>query len=165
MIKTKKRIEISFSHLVFGLLIIIFLVWLIFFSGFFKKDCKQSEDCFNERLMECQGTKYTAIKNGNIYNYVIEGRKKDSCVLTIELTRMAVGTDLRLRGKLEGKDMKCYVPKDKLNEIKEVEGMINYCSGTLKEGIYEVMIEKLYGLLIQNLGDIVGEVKKQLFTF
>ncbi|MDD5178493.1 MAG: hypothetical protein PHT54_04430 [Candidatus Nanoarchaeia archaeon] len=165
MNKPKKRIEISFSTLVMGTLILIFLIWLIFFSGVFKKNCEQDETCFNERLMECKGTKFIAVRNGNIYNYLIEGRKKDFCILDIELKKMAVGTDLNLRGKLEGKSMKCYVPKDKLNEVKEIEGLINYCTGPLKEGIYEVMIEKLYGLLIQNLGDIVGEVKKQLFSF
>ncbi|MDD5331890.1 MAG: hypothetical protein PHE43_03685 [Candidatus Nanoarchaeia archaeon] len=165
MIRSKKRIEISFNKLVLGILILVVLIWLIFFSGFFKKNCEQDETCFNERLLECKSTKFVAVRNGNIYDYVIEGSKRDSCVLNIELRKMAIGTDLKLKEKLEGKSMICYVPKDKLDEVKDIEGLVNYCSGGLKEGIYEVMIEKLYGLLVQNLGDIVGEVKKQLFKF
>ena len=60
--------------------------------------------------------------------------------------------------------MKCLVPKNELSNVNfnEVENLLGYCTGSLKEGIYEILIKKMYGIIISNLGEILGEVQLNL---
>ena len=78
---------------------------------------------------------------------------------------MGVGTPIELIDLFEGKSMECKIPIDKIKEIhiNKMENVINYCTGPLKESIYELIIKKLYGLVVQNIGEILKEVDKELF--
>lgn len=146
------------------LLVICLLVLTLFYTGVIKKDCSRDKDCFNKALKSCDPAKYLSIRNNNAYSYSIKGRAGDKCVMVIRMEHMAAGTDMELIELLEGKNMVCRVPKNYLevDELEQIEDLIHYCTGPLKEGMYELIIEKLYGLIIQNMGDVINEMKDTL---
>ena len=165
MKRSKKRVTISLNKVIIYSLIIIFLIWFFGFSDIIKKNCKQDTNCFNEALAKCKSVKYIHIEDNNIYDYVIEGSKKDSCIVSIKLRRMGIGTPVDLVNKLEGKNMGCNIPKANLNaRIDEIKDLLNFCSGNLKEGIYEIIIDRLYGLILKNLGGIITEIDKEIYS-
>ncbi len=141
----------------------VFLVVLsiiLYYFGLFKGTC-EDEKCFHEAASLCSPKKYNQNVNNNIYNYVISRSFGENCKIRVSLDRSAEGTDFDTRGKLEGKSMKCLVPKSELNNVNfnEVENLLGYCTGPLKEGMYEIIIKKMYGIIISNLGEILGEVQ------
>jgi len=154
-----KRITV---FLIFAIL--IFAV-LAFNFGLFKKTCTDSE-CFDAALANCQPAKYEVVKNNNLYNYVIKREMGEFCKIKIELLAMAEGSDISKIEQFEGKSMTCEVPKSHLSEVstEELKGILNYCSGELKEALYEEIIQKLYGLVLINLEDVVAEVDEALRT-
>ncbi len=127
--------------------------------GFFKTECGLNKLCFNDKLEDCSAARLIHAKNGNYYSYEIEGWRDDTCLVEIKLVRVAPGTSLKLKSAFEGKDMSCNLPEDKLKnaDIEDINNFINYCHGTLKEAIYEHMLSKIYGLVLQNLDAILTE--------
>ncbi len=166
MKKARKRFEISYVKIMVYIVIVILLIWT--FSHFigFTKNCKQNKACFDKRLVDCKKTKFINIDNNNIYDYTIKGKSKDKCVVDIYLRRMALGTDVEIVQLLEGKSMKCRLPADKVKSLKleEMENLVNFCTGPLKEGILELALDRMYGLIVQNLGGLIGEIRKNIFN-
>ncbi len=156
--------NISISKLFIIIIIIAIAIWLFFFSNVIKKNCATIE-CFNEQAVRCKATKFTGIVDNNVFKYTIKGSKGDSCLVKIELDKMGIGTPIELIELFEGKSMECKIPKDKIKDISinKMENVINYCTGPLKESIYELIIKKLYGLVVQNIGEILKEADKSLF--
>ncbi|MEA3378278.1 MAG: hypothetical protein U9Q69_01430 [Nanoarchaeota archaeon] len=149
-----------------ALIIITSLILISFFAyhfGYIKKTCTTNE-CFEDAMKSCSPAKYLKLQNLNYYTYSIKGRRGDFCLIHIELKKMAEGTSLEKKIMFEGKDMKCKVPLRALKDISssQVEGMLNYCSGPLKESMYELIIKKLYTLIISNMGDIIGEIQSTI---
>lgn len=143
----------------------VLIVWIVFFSGLIKKDCKQDSDCFNEALSECKPVKFLNVNDNNLYQYKVSGSKGNLCDLNIKLIKMGVGTPIDLVQKFEGKSMRCLVPKSEVEtgDLAEIGNVLNYCSGPLKESILELIIDRMYGLIIKNLGQIAEEVKTNIF--
>jgi hypothetical protein len=71
-------------------------------------------------------------------------------VLAKEIKRGLKKTDV-----LEGKEMTCYLP---LGIVTAPEGNPNICVGRLKEEMQWLIIQKLHEYIVQNLGEISGEV-------
>jgi len=136
---------------------IIFFIILAFFyySGLFRKTCS-TEDCFDDALKKCQPIDYIRNTNNNIYLYTIYRSTSDKCIFQVSLKSVAPGSDRDIKDLLEGKSMKCNVPKSILEttKIDEINNLLNYCHGGLKESIYELIIKKLYGLVIGNINEI-----------
>lgn len=145
-------------------LVICLLVLSLFYTGVIKKKCGRDKDCFNKALKSCSAATYLSIRNNNAYIHSIKGKSGDKCILVIKMEHMAAGTDLELIELLEGKSMVCRIPKDTLDveDLEDIEDLVHYCTGPLKEGMYELIIEKLYGLIIQNMGDVINEMKDTL---
>lgn len=143
--------------------VLVIIVFLAFFFGIVKKTCN-GDECFNEALRECSMARYLKLQNYNYYQYSIEGGRGDDCLLDVKLVKMAAGTPPDKIALFEGKDMSCRVPRSELINIETatVEGMLNYCSGPLKEAMYQLIIEKLYTLIVSNMGDIIGEIEDVL---
>ncbi len=162
----KKEVsEFRFNWKVFAIIISILVVlsFLAFYLGIIKKTC-ETEDCFSQSLQSCSMTQYLKLQNMNYYRYTIEGKRGDDCLIQVKLVKMAVGTPEDKIKLFEGKSMTCRIPKDKLSTLKSdnVEGMLNYCTGPLKEAMYQLIIEKLYTLIVSNMGDIVGKLEDVL---
>lgn len=142
----------------------IIIAFIFFFPGIIKKDCKQDKECFSQAFEECKPSKYLVLIDNNYYSYTIKDKNSDSCILRIKLEKMAVGTPIDLLEKFEGKSMTCRIPIERLDtEIEEISNIINFCTGPLKESIYELIIEKLYGLVLRNMGELISQVQEQLY--
>ena len=60
--------------------------------------------------------------------------------------------------------MSCKIPKKELaaTNFDNFDNLLSYCHGPLKEGLYEVIIQRMYSLVVSQLGDIVKEAQKVL---
>lgn len=150
----------------FWIIVTIFLVGALFAAyelGAFKKTCTD-DACFKAALDKCDYAKFLTTKNYNYYLYTIQGTSNGDCRVDVSLEKMAVGTPPEKIAQFEGKSMKCYLPKSEIAKMEafQFENMLNYCTGPLKEEMYQLIIEKLYTIVIQNMGDIVGAVESTL---
>ena len=149
--------------IILSLILLLVLAGISYYFGIIKKNCKD-EECFDDAIKFCSPVKYDRPINNNVYRYEISRSLGENCKMEISLESSSTGTDFETREKLEGKSMKCYIPKVQLYSIdlKEVENLLGYCTGPLKEGIYEIIIKKMYGIILSNLGDILGDVQVSL---
>ncbi len=160
----KKRPILIVRNILLVAVIVFFVIFIVYFSGLIRKDCKTDLNCFNTKAYECKSAKVQTLVNDNTYEFVIFGPSGDTCVVKTTLVTMASGVPLDIKEKLEGKSMTCYIPRDMLKEqsVIEVKNVIDYCTGPLKESLYEVLLQKMYTLIVQNLGQIVADVKSQV---
>ena len=149
-----KKISIIF----FFILIIFGSLYYIFF---YPLDCKSNQDCFKSALQSCKRARLTTLEQGNDYLYTIKGNKEGNCIVDIKLEKL-YSASYDLITLLEGKSMRCVIPKEVSLFEKGVEGTINYCSGPLKEAMYEIIIQRLYNLIAQDLGSAVVELEDVL---
>lgn len=139
------------------LIIVAIIIYGLFHYGIIKKNCEQDKECFYEAAKECKPAKLLNVKNGNYYDYVIKGERGSSCLVYIKLKKTAPGLAQEQKTLFEGKDMTCKIPRGELEKtnFEELKGFIQYCHGTLREAIYEQIVTKLYGLIIQNMDEIL----------
>ena len=144
----------------FALIIFIFVIFVLYYLGFFTKSCS-SEDCFDNAVRLCKPVSFVKYTNNNIYAYTIYRSLGEDCIIHISLKSVAPGSDRDIKDLLEGKSMKCSIPKSLLDNRKldELENMLNYCHGDLKEGIYELIIKRMYGVVIVNIDEVRNTVK------
>lgn len=145
---------------------IVFIIVIgAFMLGVVKKKCKD-EACFNEALRRCSTATYLKLENFNYYAWSINGKTQDSCKINIKLVKMATGTPVDKVQLFEGKEMDCAVPKEIFSKAEgsKVENVLNYCTGPLKEAIYQSIIERLYTVIISNLGGAINEIQRTLKT-
>lgn len=142
---------------ILALVIIAIIIYGLFHYGIIKKNCEQDQQCFYDAAKTCKPAKLVMINNGNYYDYSLRGKRGDSCLAHIKLTRVAPGAALDQKALFEGKDMTCRIPLSELGKTSfaEMKGFIGYCHGTLKEAIYEQIVTKMYGLIIQNMEEII----------
>lgn len=140
------------------LIVIIAIIYGLYHYGFIKKNCEQDKECFYQAAKTCKPAKLIMVKNGNYYDYSIKGERGNNCLAYIKLKQMAPGSPLDQKELFEGKDMTCKIPLSELEKtnFEELKGFVGYCHGTLKEAIYEQIITKMYGLIIQNLEEIIN---------
>lgn len=160
----KKRESSGLKKAGVAVVVVVVALVLSWQLGLFKKDCKEDRECFNSALKRCRQAKFFELRDYNYYGYVVKGSKKGSCVVNVKMEKMAEGTSVANLERFGGKAMDCSFPKGMMNEttIDNVQGMLGYCSGPLKEGIYELIIEKLYGIVLNNIGDVVVEFREVL---
>jgi hypothetical protein len=130
------------------LAVVFYLVWLMFFSY---KEC-DSWDCFNSRLEDCKRTTFIGGTN-MIFEYTVKGEDNDLCVVGVELLQGEVNN--KDSDKLVGQSMDCSLP---FGVIMKPESDILKCHGLLKEGLQDLVINKLHTYIVENLGRINLEV-------
>ena len=166
--KLKKIRPLASAQKIFALaLVISLLAYAIFFGNILKRECGNDVNCFDELAKKCTGARLEALKDANIYEYTIKGKIGNECGVSIKLKRMALGIPVDIVNKLEGKDAECKIPMALLkeNRINEIENLLSYCSGTLKESVYEVIMDDMYELIIKNMGNITKIVEKDISKF
>jgi hypothetical protein len=146
--------------LIIPLLFVLLILAIIFFL-YNKQECTD-KDCFNQNLQKCKPSYLFSLEENNLYSYTIFRSFGSYCKIEIKLERMAAGTSKEFIDLLEGKSMTCKIPKDSLFNLKidKIDTLLTYCSGPLKEALYEVIIKKLYGSIIQQMGTIMEEINK-----
>jgi hypothetical protein len=159
----KKGAFLNWKEILAAVTLSLLILLGAFYFGVIKKEC-EDETCFQKALQKCTPAKYLRLQNLNYYKYTISGIRSGDCKLTVELKKMAVGTEPAKAVLLEGKGMVCKVPKKEIQKIEstQITGLLNYCSGPLKEGMYQLIIEKLYTLVIANLGDVIGKMEETI---
>jgi len=143
------------------ILVIIFIALVLYV---YPQECKD-EDCFSKALSSCDRARFVNVEQGNTVEYNI-GWGFRTCKLNVEIKEVNKGTTSKLVKALEGKSMKCRIPKNelKLTTFKSFEDIIDYCSGSLKEGLYTVMIERMYVLITRELGNITVKLEEALIV-
>lgn len=148
------------------LLILLIFLGILILSYFSIKECKTDEICFQESLSTERPSTFIKDNEGTIFLYHFEGCKKEFCQLQITISKVSYSYSEETRQLLEGKSMECTIPKSQLHPqtVTDLEQNIDYCSGPLKEAMYELMLQKIYGVIAKNLGTIIKEMKSSLNT-
>ena len=140
------------------LLIISSSVYLIFFKS---KTC-DTIGCFERAAADCERAKLWTVESGGTETfYKIKGGDNDNCELYIKILNVAE-LDPETTEDFEGKDMVCKIPLNKFSRMvfEEMGSDLEYCSGPLKEEMYEVLVKKLYKLVLDELGVVLEEVER-----
>lgn len=147
-----------------GIFLIVFVAG--YYSGYFKKNCGQDSECFSEHLKNCRSAEYIGTSHNNVYLYEAYPGVSNDCKLKITLQRVVVGAAPEFKN-LEGKSMRCRLPKEQLETVKidEMQDLIKNCSGELKEGLYEIIIQRMYSLVISQMSSIITEAEKALNNY
>jgi hypothetical protein len=127
---------------------LLYFAWNLFFAY---GDC-ETWVCFNSRLETCSKTEFIGGEQ-MIFEYIIRGKKGDSCNIDVELLQGDLNNQDSL--KLEGYAMKCTLP---YGAVMTPESDIGNCHGLLKEGLQDLIIRDLHANIVQNLGRINLEV-------
>ncbi|MCK5321376.1 hypothetical protein KAJ38_02255 [Candidatus Pacearchaeota archaeon] len=148
-IKDKKNLDKRKLIILAVLIITIGIIWRIFFSY----TICDTWNCFNSHLEDCDRATFIGESNGIVFEYIIRGDSEDHCTVNIELLQGKLNDQDSI--KLENQEMICKLPK---GVVIIPESDIGNCHGLLKEGLQDLIIEKLYTYLVQNLGRINLEV-------
>lgn len=159
---SKRKVELIEKIAVLGgIFLIVFVTG--YYTGYFNKDCGQDKACFNELLKKCRAAEVTSIRQNNVYTYASYPGLSGYCNLKVTLKRVVVGAPLEFKD-IEGKSMLCKIKKEELTsvDLDAMNDLLKKCSGELKEGLYEIIIQRMYGLMITQMDDVVKEAKKVL---
>jgi hypothetical protein len=137
------------------IVLVIVVVFVLLYIGWFLfigyVVCENRE-CFDSNLKECIRTKYVG-GSSMIYEYLITGKENDLCNVKVTLLQGELNNQNSIR--LEGKEMVCSLP---FGVVMNPESDMGNCQGPLKEGLQDLIIQKLHSYLVQNLGRINLEV-------
>jgi len=163
MKKSESKKYPKVKKIILPILLLLIIILALFYIGIFQKPCLD-ESCFKDALSNCNSAQYVKQKNNNLYVYTIFNSIDKECSIDIKLERLAPGSDPDLVRLLEGKSMSCKIPKTLLAEtnLDDLDNILQYCTGELKEGILELIIQKMYTLIIENLDEIVQQSKEFL---
>ena len=144
------------------IVVLIVLVVLLFLINY-PKNCKSSDDCFSLRAKNCKLTKAELDKDGNTFSYEILGKTGSDCLVKVGMLKVAENQPADLKKALEGKDMECRIPQFLLQQrnIKVINNLNDYCTGQLKETILSITVEKLYEIVVKNIGNITLQLAAQ----
>jgi len=138
--------------------LLLVLLLLVFFAFFYSTNCGEDDVCFLEKSKSCRPAKVLSSDGDAHYKYVIKGRHAQNCVFSVTLLDLDESSGVVLPTVLEGKSMTCSLPRELVSEtrLKDIEGLSSYCSGPLKEASLEISIQKMYEIIVQNLGPLVA---------
>ena len=151
-----------FLFKVIPVILILIIVWLVLMIPH-KTNCDYDLTCFNEAALQCKPALVNIIQEGNTFEYTVEGIEDNNCILSITVTEVNKETSEETIAALEGKSMECAIPLEtNIVEIQENADIMTYCTGPLKEAMYEIIIQRMYGVIAQNMGSIISEAKEVL---
>lgn len=145
------------------LIIILSAIFLgAYYSGFTREYCGTDTTCFSEKAYNCRPAEVYTSRDNNIYYYKINPTIANQCKLFIKFDRAQEGTPSEHITLLEGKSMTCTMPKSEMRkqDVLDMEGIMPYCTGPLKESLYELIVKRMYELIIINLEEISTEADK-----
>lgn len=141
-------------------LIIILFAFLLFSRP---KNCGSDESCFINSFIKCSKAKASLVsKDGNNFNFEIKGSNGKNCIVDAKLISMSESKTYDIRAALEGKSMMCSIPSDIPSSITQLDNINEYCTGQLKEATLQVSVEKMYEILVRNVGPLASEFRNVL---
>ncbi len=143
------------------LIVLVIMLFTLFYINLPKNCEKDYENCFSDNVSKCSKSKVLASKDDNLYRYEVVARKQDSCIVKVSLAKVSETQSLDLKKALEGKSMLCSLPMSLINtkDINSIENLNDYCTGQLKEAILEITLQKLYDVVVQNIGPVASEIR------
>lgn len=146
--KEKRDFVLKGLVVLLALFVVGWGVWFLFFSY---DDCRDW-NCFGERLESCDRVKFVG-GTGIIFEYVVKGSFWGDCEVEVTLLR----DKLNEQGSvdLEGMSMVCMLPR---GVVAAPENDMALCHGFLKEGLQDLIIEKLHVYIVKNLGQLNLEI-------
>jgi len=147
--------------------LVVLLVLIVLFIGFWfftrPDNCGSDESCFNSHFIKCSKAKADLVnKDSNNFNFEIKGSFDNNCIVEATLISMPESRPVDIRKALEEKSMTCSIPKDINIQIAQIENINDYCTGQLKEASLQITIEKMYSIIVQNIGPLASEFKDVL---
>jgi hypothetical protein len=115
----------------------------------------ENKECFTQALVKCEKRQYVNEGAEKTLFYKILGKEKDSCEVKVRLLQLKQGS-IEL-STLENMEMVCSVP---LGSNLYPEENLKNCHGLLKEGIQEIILQRMHAQLIENLGKISQEINQ-----
>jgi len=134
------------------ILIILIPIIVIFLVYFFiiKIDSCDNETCFFDSLKDCKKTYF--IKEDFKYSWrylILKETSKDLCEIKVELLNVKQEPiNLKI---LQNKEMICIIPKITKSFP---ENDISKCRGVLKEGLQDLIIQRMHNYLLANVQEI-----------
>lgn len=135
------------------LILIIVVAVGIYFAFFYTSKCGD-KGCFDSSLTNCQRVSFLKDAADGTWYYKTKGKNGDSCVVYVKLLNLKEGNVDLL--KLKDKDMLCYLPLGGVSGDPEYN--LALCHGLLKEEMQAVIINRLHNYIVNNLGEIGGEL-------
>lgn len=137
-----------------GILSMIILIILGYYLFFNEKKCS-NEECFKQAFEKCSRNSLVKENDQSVWLYRIIGKTNKGCLMEVKLLKIKQGSIEN--EKLIGETMTCDVSKQ--NALAP-ESDLTKCSGLLKEGIQEIIIQKMHSYILKNLGQIDDELRK-----
>ena len=134
-------------------MVILVLIGAVYFTFFFTYSCDKYE-CFVKNLEECKLAKLLYENQDTTWLYQIKGKQDSKCEVDVTLFQIKRGR-LEIE-KLQGDSMTCFMP---LGVTQSPERDISLCTGKLKEGLQEIIIQRLHNYILANLGQIQSELE------
>jgi len=137
--------------------IFIFALLVVYYLFLYTEKCWKDTECFEQHLARCRRATYINDAEEAIWAYEIKGETKEGCQVETTLKTIKIGeTDM---ADAEGKKMTCYLPSG----VVAVPGdNLEYCTGSLKEELQDILIKKTYEYILKNLGEIKEELTKAI---
>jgi len=151
MVKTKPKKKRGIWKILLTLLIIAAIFYVTWFFLGRQEECSD-RSCFESKLELCKRVRFVG-GSEMIYEYLIQGKTGDFCEVKVRLLKGELNNQNSIA--LEGKEMICEIP---LGVIMNPESDISQCHGLLKEGLQDLIIQKLHTYLVQNVGKINQEI-------
>ena len=145
--------------------IIILLLIIIAIAGIaiatyslltYKKVC-DDEVCFAEALTNCSKAIYLSNNQETVVRYTILGASEKTCLVNVEMLQIKQGF-LQVESMV-GKEMVCTAP---LGVYILPDENIKNCHGLLKEEIQDILLQRLYSQIAQNIEQIGKEIAGNL---
>ena len=135
------------------IIILIFIILVaVFLTFIYTPKCKDIA-CWESKLSSCSKASYISDPRDITWQYTIKGKSHGKCEVNVKVIEIRNGLTSSL--VLEGKDMDCLLP---LKTLTEPESNPNLCHGVLKEEMQTLIIEKLHQYVVQNIGQIKGNL-------
>ena len=138
-----------------GLVIVLLLVVAFLVVGNFAYYPKcEDRACFDKSFSKCARARY--ISEGDmIFEYKVVRKSGDNCVVDVKFLQ----GDLSQKDieKVDGASMRCISP---IGSVVLPEADIQNCHGPLREGLQDLIIEKIQVYLVQNLDRINERVNE-----
>jgi hypothetical protein len=133
------------------ILLLVLSSALALYSTFKPTTCETLE-CFQDQMVVCGPATFTNEEREASWKYEIQRLAKEGCLIEVTLLQAKEG-ELHLRA-FEGDSMICTYPR---GVVAYPDKDMSFCHGKLKEDLQGLVIEKLHGYIIKNLGDIKQE--------
>ena len=142
------------SKIIWIIIIIIVLVAAVYFTFFFSYKCSDLA-CFQAHQEVCSRTKFVNDAEDVTWAYYIKGKENGECKIEVKVLNVKTGSIDK--ASLNGKLMTCYLT---LGSTVSPEADLAKCHGILKEELQNMIINKLHAYIIENVGEISGELQK-----